>query len=180
MITAHDFFESTAAVLRLPLKDPVLQEAFLKAPEAVKQVMVNIQAACTSHVLRFAACDEFGHPRLMSRNLRTMDYAAIADMSVALTSVESISLDYTNSSICFKDSEKVVYKSFLLELFCSSGAAYGVSFYKGVEFYANQEKDNVPSLLMQASTLTFFLYSLWTVRLGNTYPLLPKGSVYGN
>lgn len=180
MTTAHDFFESTAAVLRLPLKDPVLQEAFLKAPEAVKQVMVNIQAACTSHVLRFSAGDDFGSGRLMVRNPQTLEYTSITDMAVALTGVESISLDYTNACICFIDGEEVAYKAFLIELFCSSGAAYGVCFYKGAEFYANQKKDNVPSLLMQASTLTYYLYSLWLLRLGNTYPLLPKGSVYGN
>ena len=183
MITTHDFFENTGSLLRIPLKDPVLQEAFLKAPEAVKQVMANIQTANAAHVLRMSASADFGNAHLMVGNPKKDCYTAIDDMAVALTSVESVTLDSMEDGVAFVDGTtgskvKVPFQRKAVELVCASGAAYRVVFYKNE--LLEQDKESFHRLLMQASTLTHYLYSLWVLRIGNTYPLLPKGSVYGN
>lgn len=179
MTTAHDFFESTGILLRKPLKEPVLQEALLKAPEAVKQAMVYMQRMNAGHVLHMSASEDYLSPKLYCRHPMRDTFSQITEASVSLRNVEGVYMTKGNESIFF-GSEKYTYTARDVAITCTSGTAYRVCYYDTKGAYQKMEKGNALSLLIRASTLTFFLYSLWTVRLGNTYPLLPKGSVYGN
>lgn len=179
MTTAHDFYEATGTLLRKALKNPVLQEALLKAPEAVKQIMVATQRDNSGHVLRVASTDAFGSPAIYCRVPGRETFSKISDMAVSLTGAESLYMTQGAEHLMYGE-EKVSYTARDVTLVCASGTTYRVCYYDAKGAYQKQDKETVQSLLMRASTLTCFLFSMWTLRIGNTYPLLPKGSVYGN